>query len=855
VPIRVAVFLMCFAALPVAFGAEIVTVTLTERAGSARKDEPVTSGVPLPRGLNICSTNGLRLVDRQGRAVPAQFTPLARWGAAPSKVTAPIKWLLVDFQSGTVPARGSASYLLQDSGSQPAFPVLRVTESSSSVSIDTGKAQFVISKQDGRLRGTGFGSPLTAQVTSRDGKICTATGAISVDVQLQGKMRASVRVRGQYQDASKKRLLDFTSRYWFYAGQSSVRLFHTVENNTPGTIDEYGQISCFDIGSGGSVTLRDVSLIIDTDLSGTATYALGGDREVTGTVVNTITLYQDSSGTANWNLFPTLKDWDGHPLDTAPRMQSYVRFRGYTITSGSAQVNAGRQARGWLVAEAGSRDWAVSVRDFWQNFPKAIRMTAGNEIQVGLFPDEFGPAGHLFCLRAGEHKTHEVLLDPSPGDKTLPRTFSSPLFAAASSNWYLQSGVLGQLSGRNVADWRVYEKYIDYQLTTSPDYQDWFDWFPNIFAAIEGTDHYGIFDYGDVPLDYEGYHVAPMNLKYNMDYGMWVQWMRGGDSRYFGLADAADRHIADIDILHTLHKPRHWSDGIMFGHSYHDEEGFANPHRNYGGASCDLASGLFGMFMTYYLTGYEKAWESAVELADCFQYRISNDILLDRYFPKSNHEGFALMEWVPGFYGNNERPAAHCLNAMVAAYTATADKRYLTAANAIVGWADPTKQPYIDGPTGESGEDDFMSPQFLNYYCKSLGLYQAALQEFKQRDKHNSPKRLVAFMDFMRAHVWVDTTDIGFGPRAGYPYRWYFDDRDENRELEMTSWLMVGADAMTLAYQCGDERNYLDRAAVLFRAGSIDPWYQDDANTYSSTKEMTNAVSFGNVFVDESTRE
>jgi hypothetical protein len=831
------------------FAADVVTLTILERANVARINEPVTSGVPLPRSLNIRNTTKLRLVDSQGSAVPAQFTPLARWGAGPGDSSAPIKWLLVDFQCPSLRAKGTAKYILQTSGAQPTFPILQITESAVSITITTGVASFTISKKDGRLGGTGLKAPLFIQAIGGNGKVFTTSGSVKASISLRGKMRVSIKVEGQFRDVSGKKFLDYTNWYWFYAGQSYARLFHTIENNTPGPIDNTGQISCYDIGSKGSVDIRDVSVVIPTDLSGAVQYSLGGEKEVSGTFQDSLLLYQDSSGLSHWNHYKTLKDWDNHPLDARPRMQAYVSYRGYKITSSGKTVNAGLQAQGWLKATDSKSSWAVAVRDFWQNFPKALRFSSGNQIQVGLFPDEYGPANYSFCLRSGEHKTHEILLYPSSGSDNLHKTFSSPLYAKASTSWYLNSGVLGPVGARNYKDWPHYEKYIDYQLTTSPDYENWFDWFPNIFACLEGTDFYGVYDYGDVPLDYEGYHVAPMNLKYNMDYGMWVQWLRGGDSRYFNLAQTAGRHIADIDILHTLHKPRHWSDGIMFGHSYHDEEGFLNPHRNYGGASCDLASGTFGMFMTYYLTGYEKAYQSAVELADCFEYRISNDTLLSDYFPNSNHQGFALMEWIPGLYATQERPAAHCLNAMIAAFTATAKKRYLKAANAIVGWADPVKQPYIHGPTGTSDDNDYMSPQFLNYYCKSLGLYLDMLNEFKLQDKHQASKRIVTFQNFIRKYVWLDDSNIGFGPRAGYPYRWYFDSRAENREPDLSSWLMLGADAMALAYKYSNEKNYFSRATVLFRTGSIDPFYEGDANTYTSTKEMANALVFGNNFI------
>jgi hypothetical protein len=43
----------------------------------------------------------------------------------------------------------------------------------------------------------------------------------------------------------------------------------------------------------------------------------------------------------------------------------------------------------------------------------------------------------------------------------------------------------------------------------------------------------------------------------------------------------------------------------------------------------------------------------------------------------------------------------------------------------------------------------------------------------------------------------------------------------------------------------------MERATGLFRAGSRDPWFVDDPNTYSSTKETANAIVWGQVFLHE----
>jgi hypothetical protein len=288
-------------------------------------------------------------------------------------------------------------------------------------------------------------------------------------------------------------------------------------------------------------------------------------------------------------------------------------------------IDSGNQAGGWLSLSNGAVAWSAGVRHFQQNFPKALRAAATGRIEVGLFPAEFGPDGYSFNLRAGEHKTHEVLVS---FEKSPPIAALAGKVATAPTDWYVESGAFGLTAPANESGWQEHEQYIDYQLNTSPDRIGLEHLHENLFDAIESTDFYGVFDFGDWPIDYEGFGVAPLNCKYDNDNGMWLQWARGADKRWFDLAEAANRHHADIDILHNLHSPRHWGDGIAWGHSYHDEDGFLNPHRNEGGSAPDTAFGALGLFLAYYLTGYEKAYESAIELADCIEYRVRNDYYL-----------------------------------------------------------------------------------------------------------------------------------------------------------------------------------------------------------------------------------
>src|SRR5687768_14286971 len=82
-----------------------VPLTVAETAGVARTAEPVTFGVPLPKGLTS-DTARLRLTRRDGRVVPASFRVANRWTADQS-----VQWVHADFFADAE-ARGESMYRL-----------------------------------------------------------------------------------------------------------------------------------------------------------------------------------------------------------------------------------------------------------------------------------------------------------------------------------------------------------------------------------------------------------------------------------------------------------------------------------------------------------------------------------------------------------------------------------------------------------------------------------------------------------------------------------------------------------------------------------------------------------------------
>src|SRR5690625_5002873 len=85
---------------------KIVELSVANTLKVNRNNEPVSTGVPLPRELQIKDTQKLKLLNEKGHEVRAQFQPLAWWT---DKRT--VKWVLIHFQVD-VPYHSSSKYTL-----------------------------------------------------------------------------------------------------------------------------------------------------------------------------------------------------------------------------------------------------------------------------------------------------------------------------------------------------------------------------------------------------------------------------------------------------------------------------------------------------------------------------------------------------------------------------------------------------------------------------------------------------------------------------------------------------------------------------------------------------------------------
>ncbi len=777
-----------------------------------RRGEPVSSGVPLPPGV-AWDVDELRLLEGSALEVPAQFSVLARWADGS------LRWVLVDLQAD-VEAGGESTYYLE-AGAQPrgVDTPLEVEDLGDALIVRTGPLSFEVGRSGSPLLGPfrldldgdGFPEAEVAEggdvvVVGEDGgEYLAGLGGRVVEVEEAGPLRVSILVRGSHVSPAGGTLLNYTLRIHAFAWKSYLRVYYAEENVLPCLNDGSGQPNCLRLGSPNSVRFEGVELRLNLTRGPDPSYAVPADgRILRGDLTGAALLYQDSSGGPDWDRWPG------------------VSFRGYVVRVGERDLHRGNRSEGWADLSYEGFGLTVGKRYFWESYPSSIELLPSGQVRVGLMPTQFSAP---FEHRAGERKTHELVLNFHPGRFTEGRArevvgLMDPMQARAPAELYLEYG--------------LYERWPPYQplnpwLTcyelnnlaavngTAGPYAD------NLFDARERVDFYGWMHFGDVRVVDEDGGTGQSNLQYDFEYGMLVQSLRllGGDDvnsrRWWLLGEQAARHTADMDVLHV-----HWGDpsqpssywirwswGGMFWHTPHGEPGLENPHR---GSSPSLEFQFArGLFLYYYLTGYRPAWEAAMELSENAYWRVTNG---------PGEPGYS------GTTGDEARAPANALMILLAAYQATWDERFLQAAGRVVEESHFDRRWYASGPSeGMAGRS--VAPWQQAMLMVALGEYLDLIRWTRGRTDQAAKSSLLGYARWMLRYAYHRVGDDAFsGPH--FVYRWWGDGRvsDWSPGGGANAWMLVISDAFVYAWEYSGNQTYLQVALQQFLYGSRYFWYE-----------------------------
>jgi len=601
-----------------------IKLTFNNELPFERKAEPTTCGVPLVRAF-VINDDELTLFDLNGQAVPVQILTTSKY-----KDGTP-RWVLLDFQAD-VPAKGKTIYRLARGQRAPVNKNLTFKLEGNIAEVDTGIAQFRIDTNRFRLfdsvtvGGQEFlaGGEGGAVFEEENGsKYKSDQKATKVEFEDAGPMTVVLAVRGQIRPGRKLPLADYVCRMRFYAGKSEVRVFYTLRN--PAAHQHPGNV--WDMGAGGSIFMEDFSIYLPL-ASGDWASRVGVESD--RPVLSATKIYQDSSGGQNWSSVNHIdKDY-----------KVPTSFRGYRVYEDNRRVSEGYRADGWIHVRSKHGGVAVGVRDFWQNFPKALEFDR-DKLRIGLWPREFAGA---YEMLGGEQKTHEMLflfhnvLQSNEAVERRMKAFQRPMYAMPAPEAIYATRAFPPTAPLDRENFKMLEQTCDAfvypvgergeSVITKWEQLDEFGWrhFGDTFADNEASPVKMVKDspkhhFGRQPISHFG-------NEYDVSYGVLLQGLRRVDPKWMWLADVMCRHYADICIYHTdADGAKAYSHG-PFTHTTHNTAAFRSTHRMYPGETrkygLQYSSGgpnaghcyVASLAQHYYLTGERVSREAFLEVAD-----------------------------------------------------------------------------------------------------------------------------------------------------------------------------------------------------------------------------------------------
>ena len=682
-----------------------VKLKVEETAQAARSPGLITMGVPFARGV-LRDVKGLS-VSVSGKPAPAQFARTVAWDDGS------VRWALLDTQAD-LPAGGKTELTLSDAGSNPApaNPV-KVEDAVDAVMVSTGPLQFVISKKKsplfGSLKVDGkelFSTSGRGLVVYKDGGEFVAAAPLEVKVEQPGPMRAAICLRGKFPGAHKigqTDLLAYTLRISAFAGQKFVKVHVWLENQ--GAMGYwFTREPGFGIASKNFewFLFKGMAVELGVGLGERVAAACEGVESTAGMKVLQVCKQTAAPVPKGQYAKPPFYTWDNFE---------------YTITGGGKELRKGDRTDGVLSLKGDGGTMTAAVRDFWQNYEKAVELD-GKTLKLWLWPvggqwprlgvsptyyydqsldDLRKNAGYY--LPGAVHKGYEFVLDFLGRDaKQSAAELSHPLMALASAEYYASTEAAPGLfappevrtadkdcnakldawmrSTRSVAEAENPTGLYKARQTSCRVFTPWFGWM----------------DFGDIFVPGSG----PAGLHYDWTWVMLLNLMRTGDVNFMRLGADMARHRIDVDQL--------WSDRDVPAVS-----GLQRGEFNYTDLHCyrlwvpptPSSNWLAGVALYYMLTGEPKALECCL--------RNGAGLKAAWAAPRAPRADMAANAWA--------------ISSCCALYDLTADKKWLDEALGLfrTNVAEKRKHhgPFLHDPTYQIQGQSYIQDDAK--YCCAIG--------------------------------------------------------------------------------------------------------------------------------------
>jgi hypothetical protein len=576
----------------------------------------VSWGVPLPEG-KIDPSTGFSLKNDRGEAMPVQSWPLAYWPDGS------LKWVglstAVDSNAGTTFELEPA----KTTGTVPIKTKVEVTETNDNLLVNTGVLQCDIPKQGCQL----------IRFIKMDGKIISTDGRLvcilqngpsrefgaqpskekyignteKVTLEQDGPVRAVVKIEGKHiSESGDRRWLPFIVRLYFYAGQQSIRIIHTIiydGNQQKNFIRGLGLV--FDVPLDEQLYNRHIRFSGDNGrLWDEPCEPLNGRfpldyrknlyaKQLTGKRIAERETFSEKQQFlidhwASWNDFKLEQlNADGFRVQKRTNDESTWIDAGY-----------GNRSEGMAFLGDVSGGLSICVRNFWQSFPSTLEIrnvkTDTAQLKAWLWSpdadamdmrnyDTLGWGHNLiasyedvqpgFSTATGVGRTSEILLYTSadvPSYDTLSKISqqgNQPPLLTASPEYIHSIPVFGvwSLPDRSTKG----KRWIEDQLDKA---------FKYYHLEVEQRHWYGFWNYGDIRHSYDrqrhtwkydmgGFAWDNTELMPNM--WLWYSYLRSGHEDIFRMAEAMTRHTGEVDVYHlgrfkglgSRHNVVHWGGG------------------------------------------------------------------------------------------------------------------------------------------------------------------------------------------------------------------------------------------------------------------------------------------------------
>jgi len=534
-------------------------------------DSGVSFGVPWPRGS--VKRDATFTLASDGKYLPLQNWPMAYWPDGS------LKW------SGfaTVVPAGLTTPLNLSVGSSEVSGSLKVTNDGRSINVDTGPLKCTISSTGANL----FDSMSIAgrPVTSGGQLVCILQNGPATDpedsptrerflslvkkvtVEQSGPVRGVLKIDGVHKGVrSGREWLPFTVRLYFYSGQTSVRMVHTI------TFDG-DQEKDFVRGLGVQVAVP----LREEPRNRTVRF-VGADGGVWseplqpggGSVAQETGEPFTGRGEFGQNAV-----WDDFKL-TQPNPDGFSIVKRTNPKSTWLFSTSGKRAAGLGFVGDLTGGLAISVKNFWQSYPTALEVRQASRPVAELTAWLWSPDGPQMDMRHydlvahglaasyedvqpsmstayGVSRTSELTLYPN--SSSLPTRSTAvaqaqagavlPLLAAT-PDYIHSTGVFGvwSLTDRSTPFKKSIEEGLDAVLAfyeKQVDSRRWYGFwqFGDFMHSYSSARHVWHYDWGGHAWD---------NTELGVPLWLWYSFLRTGRGDVFRLAEAHTRNTSETNV-------------------------------------------------------------------------------------------------------------------------------------------------------------------------------------------------------------------------------------------------------------------------------------------------------------------